>query len=70
MLYKKVHRQFLRDFRVGRKYKLHGDEVVREITKKPYIGKQDNCINTDRWFLISFSTGRLIFNKDDFEWLN
>ena len=70
MLYKKIHRQYIRKFRKGRKYMFPGDNVVREITKKPYIEKHGNCINTDCWFLISFSTGRLLFNKDDFEWLD
>lgn len=36
MLYKKVHRQHVREFRVGRKYKFFG-RGVHEVTGKPYI---------------------------------
>ena len=35
MLYKKVHRQHLREFRKGRKFKY--DYHVHEVTKEPYI---------------------------------
>ena len=71
MLYKKIHRQYVKEFRVGRKYKLYGDDdVVCEIAGKPYIDIEGSCINTDCWFLISLSSGRLFFNKDDFEWLD
>lgn len=35
MLYKKIHRQFLRQFRIGRKYRFSGCRF--EITGKPYI---------------------------------
>lgn len=37
MLYKKIHRQYLREFRVGRKFWLNGDVKYR-IDTKPFIG--------------------------------
>ena len=51
MLYKKVHRQYLRQFRVGRKFKCYG--FVYEITKeKPYIDIKGGSIRIDHWYLI------------------
>ena len=37
MLYKKVHRQHLREFKVGRKIKFCGIDIVYKITKEPFI---------------------------------
>lgn len=37
MLYKKVHRQFIRQFRRGRKFKIDDEEEIRKILKEPYI---------------------------------
>ena len=36
MLYKKIHRQYLREWRLGRKFKLDNGEVY-EVTKEPFI---------------------------------
>lgn len=36
MLYKKVHRQYLREFRIGRRFKDKYDNCIDEITGKPY----------------------------------
>ena len=36
MLYKKIHRQYLREFRVGMKFKTSSGEVY-EVTEKPQI---------------------------------
>lgn len=36
MLYKKIHRQYLREWRVGRKFKLDNG-LVYEITREPFI---------------------------------
>lgn len=46
VLYKKVHRQYLRQFKVGRKFKCDGE--VHEIIKEPYIGRYKNYICIDR----------------------
>ena len=35
MLYKKIHRQYLREFRKGRRFKLDGE--IYKIIKKPFI---------------------------------
>lgn len=43
MLYKKVHRQYLRKFRVGRKFEYNNK--VHEIIKEPYIYKNYICID-------------------------
>ena len=69
MLYKKIHRQFVRQFRVGRRYWHHD---IYEITKKPRIGGRDysRSIVVDGRWLINLGSGRLLFNKDDFEWLD
>ena len=39
MLYKKVHRQYLRQWRIGRKYKMYGQ--VCEVTREPYLESED-----------------------------
>ena len=40
MLYKKIHRQFVKEFKKGREFKV-GDHVFK-VTGKPYI--KDGCI--------------------------
>ena len=50
MLYKKIHRQFLREFRVGRKFKYGNSRVVHEVTSKPRI--EGDCIQVEGWYLI------------------
>lgn len=64
MLYKKVHRQFLRQFWKGRKFRIFGDEVY-EVTSKPYIEKDynGNYINIYRWYLISLDSGKMILHN-------
>ena len=37
MLYKKIHRQLVRECRRGRKFKYGNDVLVYKITKEPYI---------------------------------
>lgn len=39
MLYKKVHRQFLRQFKKGRKVRHRGSGKVLKITEGPYLTK-------------------------------
>ena len=56
MLYKKIHRQFLRQFREGRKFKIRdeltGNEDVCKITREPYFMLRRVWINgTDGSFL-------------------
>lgn len=41
MLYKKVHRQFLREFKEGRKFKIDNEREIRKILREPYIEKVD-----------------------------
>lgn len=40
MLYKKIHRQYLRQWRLGRKYKMYGE--VCEVTREPYLDSEYN----------------------------
>ncbi len=37
MLYKKIHRQYLRQFKVGGKFKYKYSRTVCEITREPHI---------------------------------
>ena len=83
MLYKKIHRQYLRQFRVGRefKYKFKSDNysVVCKVTKKLYIDDKNfvnvSCIGDCCEFTFclisinSFSTGRFLY-KDEFRWID
>ena len=57
MLYKKIHRQFVREFQVGRRYRFNDSNIVSEITREPYIGL---CyISTNCWYLINLATGKM-----------
>lgn len=55
MLYKKIHRQFVRQFWVGRRYWYRGE--MYEITKKPHIGFCDKCINVDGGWPVIYIAG-------------
>lgn len=77
MLYKKIHRQYLREFREGRKYRY--EDVERVVAKKPYIdGKyiqiiyvKDGCRFCSVQILISIENlflGELL-SKSDITWL-
>ena len=76
MLYKKVHRQFVREFKVGREFKCKGH--VFKVSKEPYIHKDGNPISillgncNLRWFLIPIvgpCKGQRWY-KDNIEWLD
>lgn len=45
MLYKKVHRLHVRDFRVGRKFMYRFGDKIFKITSKPYIDYSEGCIS-------------------------
>lgn len=51
MLYKKTHRQYIREFWVGRKYRYRYNHEVRKIIFKPevceYFIRVGNCILID-----------------------
>lgn len=66
MLYKKIHRQYIREFRTGRKYKCMYSGKAYKVAEKPYI--KLGCIWLEGWRLTQFSSGRLC-NRDGFEWL-
>lgn len=78
MLYKKIHRQYVKEFRKGRKYKFFS---VWEVIKEPYIdegyikigisryGVEDKVVDT----LMSIVGGYSVLwykAKDVIEWLN
>ena len=54
MLYKKVHRQHVREFRQGRKYKIYDSNIVFVITKKPRIDSF-GAIYVQGWCLITIT---------------
>ena len=66
MLYKKIHRQHLREFKRGRKFKINGN--VYKIIEEPNI--KENCICVDI-FNLMFMTGpyKGIFRGNHIEWL-
>ena len=55
MLYKKVHRQYLREFRMGRKFRLN-DGVKYRIDTKPFISSV-GCIAVNLLNLTSLFEG-------------
>ena len=68
MLYKKIHRQYVREFRIGRKFKHDSSSnVVCEVIKEPIIGRV--AIWIDGMDLISFYSGKIRY-KDEFKWID
>lgn len=69
MLYKKIHRQYLREFRVGRKFRFDGE--VYKVTTKPVT--TDSTIFIFRGItyntLIDLYDGKMCY-KDKVVWLN
>ena len=71
MLYKKVHRQHIRQFWKGRKFRYNGGNMVGEVIGKPYI-ESFGAIYVDVWCLIPIEgpyKGRM-WRKDSIEWLD
>ena len=72
MLYKKFHRQFIRQFWKGRKFRFNDGGNIYEVTFGPYISWTGNIVvdisNRDAWRIIRLSTGKLRY-KDNIEWL-
>lgn len=84
MLYKKIHRQYVREFWVGRRFKCKGFGDIYRITSKPYIesGGRWICVKVmlvdkdryDHWSMISITDwfrshkGELC-NKNEIIWL-
>lgn len=78
MLYKKIHRQFLREFRVGRKFKYN--KVVYEVTEKPHIDPEYiySVVSDNKWPLIPLVDAPIYYypdkgertDEDYIEWLN
>ena len=75
MLYKKVHRQYLRQFKKGRKFKFYKE--VYEAISKPFIDYPKICIWCDwcRLYLIMMvdndvSHSGEIIGKDKITWLD
>ena len=74
MLYKKIHRQYFREFRIGRRFKYEGNGVVCEVTKKLYIDNENYIMVSSigdcyefTFSLISvnsFSTGRFLYKNE------
>lgn len=66
MLYKKIHRQFVREWKVRRKFKFDVEDKVREVTSKPHI--RLFSIGTDFLILIPFHSGRIMCKN--IEWID
>ena len=66
MLYKKIHRQHLREFRIGRKFKNKYGSVC-EVIKEPTIGKV--AIWLEGYDLIRIPSGEIRY-KDVLRWLD
>ena len=58
MLYKKYHRQYLREWRIGRKFKYnHCSSGIFEVTGKPYIcGRNIQIDEVDRFDEYEYDT--------------
>lgn len=70
MLYKKTHRQYLREFRKGREFKFNdGNEEVYKIFDEPIIDEYNELIWVDCMNLISLYSGQLL-HKNYIIWLN
>lgn len=70
MLYKKIHRQFLRQWRLGRRFKLSSCGDVHEVVGKLYIDYNWHSIWLGGWCLINMleeDSGRFWL---DVEWLD
>ena len=81
MLYKKVHRQYVKEWRIGRKFRFINR--VCKITSKPYISYLDKSIRvtcdggyeSSSWPLINIGDvlglcTRARLNEDNITWLN
>lgn len=72
MLYKKVHRQYLREFRLGRKLRFCGIDIVYEITKEPSIMRIGYQVLVERsschMMLISLFSG--VIYQYEITWLD
>ena len=66
MLYKKFHRQYIRQFRVGRKFKWSPSNKCDVIIREPIIRRA--TIWVDGMDLIDFCSGKLRY-KGLFLWL-
>ena len=76
MLYKKIHRQHLREWRIGRKFRYKSSFGVYEVTGKPYICRRyirvDEVNNYEEKtydLIVALNDGRL-WNTDVIIWLD
>lgn len=79
MLYKKVHRQHVKEWRIGRKFKFFG---VQEITREPYIdgsyikvryvmyNEELKDVDDTIISMTGEESGRMWFDKNIITWLN
>ena len=67
MLYKKIHRQHVKEWRLGREFKYYN---IHRVTKKPHI--EGSYIWMDGWHLISIRGIHLgqIHYKEKITWLD
>ncbi len=71
MLYKKIHRQYVREFRVGREFEYKHEIFV--VTGGPCILSKRIAVAIDSvrslWYIIYLPYGRLRY-KNDITWLD
>lgn len=78
MLYKKIHRQYLREFRIGRGYRYENESVYRNrITRKPYINEDYIQIDVDNEYfgdrciaLIALYSGKMWYKFKIITWVD
>ena len=82
MLYKKIHRQYLRKWKVGRRFRHEKYGNVYRITREPYIDGRYitiDCIDKTHYgydfsliYMTGDSSGRFWYNKNNYnvEWLD
>ena len=86
MLYKKIHRQYIREWRLGRKFRFsHGSNTIYRVSREPYIKGisiwvEDIRDDSDEHTLIPIAfclvdiadkySSQLCHHKDDIKWLD
>lgn len=65
MLYKKVHRQYVREFRLCRRFKL--DDEIYKIIKEPFIDYPRICVRCESLWCCSCKKSLIMMvDSDDF----
>jgi len=64
MLYKKYHRNFVKQFKIGAKFRWSGSDRPYMVEVEPFYSKGNNCIEVSPghylWWKLIKSNGKLI----------